>query len=130
MTFGPDSVLVVGNDRSLRELSLPDLAPSRAQDSGILVAHASLSNNRSAVFAGSVEPGKPGYVRAYAYPLSGDFDDYACGSGAVTSLRVTSDETFVITADENGCLSIFECRDTKDRFQRQDPTEPPGMSKV
>jgi cilia- and flagella-associated protein 57 len=125
VTQGSGCIFVVGNDRSIRELTLPELTTARAQDSGLLMGHCTLSTNRSALFAGSVDTTKPGTLRVYNYPLSGDYDDYPCGSTMVTDMRLTPDEHFIMTSDSSGCLSIFELRDRKDRFQRQDPTGPP-----
>merc|ERR1711916_150536 len=37
-------------------------------------------------------------------------------------MRLTPDQGFLITTDDLGCISVYELRDRKDRFQRQDPT--------
>ena len=126
--FQGESVFVSGNDRSLRELAMPDLAPFKSQDSGILLSNLALVAARSVLFSGSADHARPGYVRAYAYPTTGDFDDYPCGGSHVTKLRVTHDEGFLITGDDQGILCVFELRDRNDRFQRAAPTAPPDLS--
>ena len=128
VTFGLDSCFVVGNDRSLRELAITDLAPARASDTGTLMGHVAISVTKQVIFGGSTDQNKPGVVRAYAYPVSGEFEDYACGSKHVTAMKLTPDQNFLVASDNNGCLSVFELRDRKDRFQRQDPTGPPDLT--
>jgi WD40 repeat protein len=128
VSYGNDSCFVVGNDRSLRELSFPDLAPARASDTGSLMGHVAISAGKSVLFCGSTDQSKPGNVRAYAYPVSGDCDDYLAGSRFITGLKLTPDHGFLVSSDDMGCLSIYELRDRKDRFQRQDPTGPPDLT--
>lgn len=128
VTYGNESCFVVGNDRSLRELSFPDLAPARASDTGTLMGHVCVSAGKNVLFAGSTDASKPGNVRAYAYPVSGDSDDYLAGSRMLTGLKLTPDHGFLVTCDDMGCLTVFELRDRKDRFQRQDPTGPPELT--
>jgi len=125
---GAGAVFVVGNDRSVRELSLPDLVQARATDCGIMMGHTALSVDRGALFTGSVDASKPGILRVYNYPMSGDFDDYLCGSAHVTAMRLTQDENFILTTDDNGCLTVFELKDRKDRFARADLTGPPELT--
>ncbi len=128
VTHGAGAVFVVGNDRSVRELTMPELTAARATDSGVLMGHTALSVDRGALFTGSVDTSKPGTLRVYSYPVSGEFDDYSCGSAFVTSMRLTPDEHFIMTCDDNGCLSVYELKDRKDRFQRADPTGPPELT--
>ncbi len=66
-----NSVIVVGNDRSLRELSLPDLAPNKLHDAGLVLTHTAISTLKTVLFASTYEMFKPGYVRAYSYPITG-----------------------------------------------------------
>lgn len=126
-TFSSDSVFVSGNDRSLRELAMPDLAPYKSQDSGIMLSNLALVASRSVLFAGSSDHSRPGYVRAYAYPTTGDFDDYPCGGSHVTKMRITHDERFLVSADDQGCICVFELKDRSDRFQRAAPTGAPEL---
>jgi len=127
-TFYGDSVFVSGNDRSLRELAMPDLAPYKSQDSGIMLSNLMLLGSKSVLFSGSTDNTRPGYIRVYAYPTNGDFDDYPAGGSHITKIRVTHDECFLISADDAGCLTVFELRDRSDRFQRAAPTGPPELT--
>ena len=92
------------------------------------MGHVCVCTEKSVLFAGSTDQSKPGNVRAYAHPVTGDSDDYFAGSRMLTSLKLTPDQTFLVTSDDKGCLTIFDLRDRKDRFQRQDPTGPPELT--
>jgi cilia- and flagella-associated protein 57 len=113
-----NSILVVGNDRSLRELTLPDLAPSKLHDAGLILTQIQVAVTKNVMFTTTFEYGKPGYIRAYPYPLTGDFDDYPCSASQITRMRLTSDENFVVTVDEQGLMCLLELHGRQDRFQR------------
>lgn len=130
VVYSGNSVLVVGNDRSLRELTIPDLMPSKLTDAGLVLTHIALAMNKSVLFASTFEHAKPGYIRAYPYPLSGEFDDYPCTSSPIQRLRVTPDENFLTVVDEQGCIVIMEIRGRQDRFQRNNPGAYPELMTV
>ena len=115
------NVITVGSDRSLRELSLPDLAPTKLNDAGLVLTNISFMSNKAVLLASTSEIGKPGYIRAYPYPITGDFDDYACTNSQILRMCMTNDENFLIVADEHGCLCILELKGRQDRFQRNNP---------
>lgn len=117
-----NSVLVVGNDRSLRELALPDLAPSKLHDAGLILTNIQIAINKSVLFSTTFEYAKPGYIRAYPYPLSGDFDDYPCSASQILRMRLTLDEQFLVAVDEQGGLYLMELHGRQDRFQRNTST--------
>ena len=120
VSSGGDTVLVVGNDRMVRELSYPDLAPAKFVDAqGLVLTQVSISQSKGVLFAGTGEYGRPGYVRAYAYPLSGDCDEYPCMGGQVTRMRLTPDQNFLVVTDDMGCLVVFELKERQERFNRQ-----------
>jgi WD40 repeat protein len=122
-----NSVLMVGNDRSLRELSLPDLAPSKLHDAGLILTHIQVAISKNILFTSTFEYAKPGYIRAYPYPLSGDFDDYCCSSSQILRMRLTADENFLVSVDEQGLLCIMELHGRQDRFQRASSTAYPEL---
>eukprot|EP01034_Spumella_vulgaris_P035248 gene35248-43462_t len=116
-----NSVIVVGNDRSLRELSLPDLAPNKLNDAGLVLTHTAISTLKTVLFASTFEQQKPGYVRAYSYPVTGDFDDYPCTNSQINRMRLTPDENFLVVVDDQGCMVLLELKGRQDRFQRSNP---------
>lgn len=68
-----DSVFTVGNDRMLKELEVPDLQVVKELNAGLTLGQIVLSNSEHMMFAGTSESGKPGCVRAYSFPLTGDY---------------------------------------------------------
>lgn len=115
-------VIVVGNDRSLRELAQPDLAPSKVYDAGLVLTNVAMSTIKSVLFGSTFEYGKPGYVRTYPYPITGDFDDYPCTNTPISRMRLTPDDNFLVVADEQGCICLLELKGRQDRYQRNNPT--------
>lgn len=68
-----DSVFTVGNDRMLKELEIPDFQVIKELNAGATLGQITLSNSEHMMFAGTSESGKPGCVRAYNFPLTGDY---------------------------------------------------------
>lgn len=68
-----DSVFTVGNDRMLKELEIPDFQAIKELNAGVTLGQITLSNSEHMMFAGTSESGKPGCVRAYIFPLTGDY---------------------------------------------------------
>lgn len=73
MNSNKESVFAVGNDRMLKELELPDLQVVKELNAGVTLGQVALSNSEHMMFAGTSEGGKPGCVRAYSFPLTGDY---------------------------------------------------------
>ncbi|CAM9657374.1 unnamed protein product [Scytosiphon promiscuus] len=112
-----DSVFTVGNDRMLKELEIPDLQVVKELNAGVTLGQIVLSNSEHMMFAGTSEGGKPGGVRAYSFPLTGDYLEYACVGTPVTRLCITHDDQFLLVADEASCVFVFDVRDRQDRGQ-------------
>jgi cilia- and flagella-associated protein 57 len=87
-----------------------------------------LAVTKSVLFASTYEFAKPGYIRAYPYPITGDFDDYACTNAQILRICMTADENFLMVADEQGCLCIMEMKSRQDRFQRNNPAAYPDLT--
>eukprot|EP01041_Mallomonas_annulata_P003461 gene3461-6887_t len=113
-----DCVFVVGSDRMLKELELPDLTVAKELDGGTVLTHVALAASKSVLLAGTGESGKPSAVRAYSFPVTGDYLEYPCMGSPISRLRVTPDEGFLIATDESGCVCVFELKDRQERFQR------------
>ena len=113
-----DCVFVVGSDRTLKELELPDLTMTKELDGGAMLSHVALAVSKSVMFAGTGDPGKPSAVRAYSFPVTGDYLEYPCMGSAISRLRVTHDEGFLVATDESGSVCVFELRDRQERYQR------------
>jgi cilia- and flagella-associated protein 57 len=114
-----ETVFVVGSDRMLKELELPDLSLTKELDGGgALLNVVSLSTAKSVLFAGTADPGKPGVIRAYAYPVTGDYLEYTCMSSPLCRLALSPDQGYLVATDESGCICIFQLKDRSERYQR------------
>jgi WD40 repeat protein len=107
-------VFCTGNDMRLKELELPDLAVKQDLDEKVLFSNVAASTSKGVVFAATADPGRPGVVRSYVCPVTGDFQEYPCMGSAITRMKLTPDHAFLAVADETGCLIIF---DLTDRFK-------------
>jgi WD40 repeat protein len=118
-TAAESSIFVVGNDRSVRELNYPELNPLKnLETQGIILTQVSVSASKGVLFAGSGEYGKPGHVKAYTLPLSGDHEDLPCMGGQITRMRLTPDSNFLIVTDDQGCILLCELKERQERFNR------------
>ena len=124
------SIFAVGSDRAIRELAYPDLAPMKVADAGLLLTNIAVSAVKSAIFAGTAEYGKPGYVRVYSYPLKTEFDEYPVTCSQITRMKMTQDENFLISTDDSGIIAITEIRDKQDRYSRVSTTGFPDLLTV
>lgn len=75
-----ESVFTVGNDRVLKELEVPDLQVIKELNAGVTLGQIALSNSEHMMFAGTSESGRPGCVRAYSFPLTGDYLEVFCSA--------------------------------------------------
>ena len=102
-----ECVFVVGSDRVLSELQMPDLTAKRHYDGGTVLTHLAISTTRSVLLASAGEQSKPGHVRAYAYPVSGESDEYPCLGSPIAAMKLTPDGLFLVIADESGIFHSF-----------------------
>jgi WD40 repeat protein len=112
------SVFAAGSDRFLKEIEFPASQVSKELECGVVIGQLVLSHSQKMLFAGTSEPGKPGCVRSYKYPLTGDFTEYQCLSAPISRLRISFDDQYVFAAGEDGALCIFEVRDKEGRPPR------------
>jgi len=113
-----DGVIAVGSDLYLKELDLPELQVVKEIDSGAMLSQIVLTQAEHLLFAGTAAENRPGMLRAYEFPLSGQYLEYACMGSAITRMRITYDDQFLLVADESGCLCIFDVKDRQDRGNR------------
>ena len=123
-----ESVFLVGNDRNLRELQMPELTLKKELQAGVTLTQLALSISRCALFAGTGEHGKPGHVRLYTYPVTGDAEEYPCMGSPISRLCLTPDESLLMATDETGCIALFELKDRQERFQRNPAVLPELVS--
>ena len=112
-----ESVFVVGSDKILSELKMPDLTARKHHEVAAMLTHLVISKKRNALFASAGESGKPGYIKAYSYPVTGDSNDFICLGACITALRLTPDGQFLLVGDEAGCIALFDITERQDRVQ-------------
>ena len=59
--------------RYLKELDLPELQVVKEIDSGAMLSQIVLTQAEHLLFAGTAAEGQPGMLRAYTFPLSGEY---------------------------------------------------------
>lgn len=104
-------VFAVGSDRMLKEIEFPSSVLSKELDCDDVLGQVVLSNSQRMLFAGVAEPDRPGSVRAYKFPLTGDHVTYQCLSQPVTRMRISFDDNYLFVAGEDGCLCILDVRE-------------------
>lgn len=119
-----NSVLVVDVNCVLRELSLPDLVPSKYfevtnESRNTNLMNVAISLKKNVVFTATSENNMPSYIRLYPYPLNGEYDAYAVTSGpTIQKMVITLDENFLICGDDSGCVFVYELHGRQERFHR------------
>ena len=114
---GAEQAFVVGSDRMLSELQIPDLAAKRHYDGGSVLTHLALSQKQSILVTSAGESGRPGHIRAYGYPMSSESDEYYCLGSFCTRMKLTPDGVFFISADESGCVALYELKERSEKLQ-------------
>ena len=113
-----DRVFATGSDKKLLELDLSELIPVENRSVDLVMSHLAISASKGVILASTDEKEKPNSIRAYAYPVTGDYNSYPCVASVVTRMRLTPDEKFLVVADKSGCLVVLELKDRNDRFTR------------
>lgn len=84
----------MGNDRALKELEVPDLQVVKELNAGATLGQIVLSNSERIMFAGTSEGKQPGCIRAYSFPLTGDYLEVALKVAKLSRAVITSDEDY------------------------------------
>jgi len=77
----------------------------------VILGQVVLSHSQRMLFAGTADPDKPGCIRSYKFPLTGDYAEYQCLSAPVTCMRISYDDQFLFAAGEDGALCVLEVRE-------------------
>ncbi|GLC59167.1 hypothetical protein PLESTB_001455600 [Pleodorina starrii] len=74
---------------------------------GVNLTQLVLLGNARVMFAAT----ESGGVRTYKYPLTGEFQESKCHAAPVSRLRVTWDESLLVSGGEDGSVFVWEVRD-------------------
>mmetsp|Transcript_12785 Transcript_12785/g.26063 ORF Transcript_12785/g.26063 Transcript_12785/m.26063 type:complete len:1199 (+) Transcript_12785:49-3645(+) len=110
-----EMVWAVGSDRFIKELELPDLNTVKEVDGGVVLGQIVLSHSEHCMFATTAVDKRPGSVRAYAFPLTGDYLEYPCLGGPITRMRISHNDQFLFVADDKGSLIVFAVKDKSEK---------------
>ena len=52
-----------------------------------------------------------GCIRAYKYPLNGEFQEFRCCGSAITQLTLSHDDAVLFASGQDGSLFVFDVKD-------------------
>ncbi|XP_017680257.1 PREDICTED: cilia- and flagella-associated protein 57 [Lepidothrix coronata] len=101
-------IFAVGSDQTLKEISESSIQ-HEVPAYGVVYTAVAVSRSGHMIYVGT----SLGTIRAMKYPLTlkRDFHEYQAHAGAVTKMSVTSDDQFLLTASEDGCIFIWKVHD-------------------
>ncbi|NXK61399.1 CFA57 protein, partial [Sylvietta virens] len=108
LTYDAKIIFAVGSDQTLKEISKSSIQHEVPADD-VVYTTVAVSRSGRMIFVGT----SLGTIRAMKYPLTlkKDFSEYQAHAGAVTKMTVTSDDQFLLTASEDGCIFIWKVHD-------------------
>ncbi|KAG1685361.1 hypothetical protein DVH05_008466 [Phytophthora capsici] len=112
------AIYAVGGDRLLKEIEIPSSQVTKEFMCDATLGQLVLSGSQRLLFGAGAEPDRPGAIRAFKFPLTGESTEFQCLSAPVTRLRVSFDDQFLFAAGEDGAVCIFEVRDKEGRPTR------------
>ena len=113
------AIYTVSSNRQLKEIV--DSEARRSLDTGLLISQLCLSPSGKLLFAGIGEMERPGAVRCYKFsPLTGDYSEYQAHSAPIERMRVSSDDCYLFTVAEDGCVIIYEIKDKEIRSMKRE----------
>ncbi|KAG3052853.1 Cilia- and flagella-associated protein 57 [Phytophthora cactorum] len=112
------AIYAVGGDRLLKEIEIPSSQLTKEFLCEATLGQLVLSGSQRLLFGAGAEPDRPGAIRAFKFPLTGESTEFQCLSAPVTRLRVSFDDQFLFAAGEDGAVCIFEVRDKEGRPTR------------
>ncbi|NWV22767.1 CFA57 protein, partial [Origma solitaria] len=115
LTYDAKIIFAVGSDQTLKEISESSIQHEvPAYD--VVYTTVAVSRSGRMVFVGT----SLGTIRAMKYPLTQkkDFNEYQAHAGAVTKMTVTSDDQFLLTASEDGCVFIWKVHQKEGGVQK------------
>ncbi|GBG33254.1 Cilia- and flagella-associated protein 57 [Hondaea fermentalgiana] len=110
-----DAVFAVGNDAMLREVEFPVSVVTKEIESRSTLSQLAMSTSQRMLFGASADSGRPGSIRSFKFPLTGDYAEFSSLAGPVTRMRLSWEDQFLFVAGEDGTLQIFEVREKDGR---------------
>uniref|UniRef100_A0A8C5SHT4 Cilia and flagella associated protein 57 n=1 Tax=Laticauda laticaudata TaxID=8630 RepID=A0A8C5SHT4_LATLA len=123
VAISPDAkvIFAVGSDHSIKEICdssiLREVPSFDVTYTCIVIAH-----NGRMVFTGT----SAGTIRSMKYPLPlhKEFNEYQAHAGPVSKISITSDDQFLLTSAEDGCIIIWKVYDKEGRGLKREREVP------
>ncbi|KAG2522825.1 hypothetical protein JM18_002955 [Phytophthora kernoviae] len=124
------AIYAVGGDRLLKEIEVPSSQLTKEFVCDATLGQLVLSGSQRLLFGAGAEPDRPGAIRAFKFPLTGESAEFQCSSGPIARLRLSFDDQFLFAAGEDGAVCIFEVRDKEGRPTRATAKDGENTSSV
>ncbi|PRP75547.1 WD repeat-containing protein 65 [Planoprotostelium fungivorum] len=98
------TIYATGSDKKLKELVDGEVTNSFL--SSVSIEQLVLSHSGKILFAGT----EKGCIRCYKFPLTGEYQEYLCHSGAVARLRISIDDNYLFSTGEDGSFFMIEIK--------------------
>eukprot|EP01137_Pigoraptor_chileana_P030194 Opistho-2@16441 len=111
------TIYAVGSDKTLKEISDSQIVRDvDAKDT--VLTQVSLSRSGRMLFTCAAS----GTVRSIKFPLTspGEWQEHYAHSGSVTRMLISTDDQYLFTAGEDGCLYMFKISDREGRQLKRD----------
>ncbi|KAF5888302.1 cilia- and flagella-associated protein 57, partial [Clarias magur] len=111
------SIIAVGNDFTLKEIQDCQVLREVPSDDVMYTAVVMTRSGRT-LFTGTTS----GTIRAIKYPLlmQKDWTEYQAHSGPITKMAITSDDQYLLSASEDGCLFIWKITEQEGHRLKRD----------
>ena len=119
-----NAVFAAGSDKFLREMEFPASTVSKEIECNAIIGQIVLSHSQLMLFASTASPDRPGTVRSYKFPLTGDYTEYQVLSAPALRLKISRDDSYLFAAGADGALSIIEIRQKEKRGERESGRTP------
>uniref|UniRef100_A0A061RT72 Wd repeat-containing protein 65-like n=2 Tax=Tetraselmis sp. GSL018 TaxID=582737 RepID=A0A061RT72_9CHLO len=118
-------VFACGSDKKLKEIEEGQV--TKELDTDVLLTALVLPASGRTLFAAT----ETGSVRCYKFPLTGEHQEYKCHNASITRLRMSFDDSLLYSASEDGCLFVFDIKDTDPaKLTRKDTERLPWAEEV
>eukprot|EP00698_Gefionella_okellyi_P006107 TRINITY_DN15567_c0_g1_i1.p1 TRINITY_DN15567_c0_g1~~TRINITY_DN15567_c0_g1_i1.p1 ORF type:complete len:1180 (-),score=311.31 TRINITY_DN15567_c0_g1_i1:65-3577(-) len=108
------TIIACGNDKKIKQIA--ENAVQVSYDHPVCVTQLTISRSGKQLFAGTEQ----GTIRAYKFPLTGEFLEYNCHAAAVSRLIVSPDDALLFSVGEDGTVALFDIKDKEARGPKRD----------
>eukprot|EP00357_Protocruzia_adherens_P031581 CAMPEP_0115039386 /NCGR_PEP_ID=MMETSP0216-20121206/43998_1 /TAXON_ID=223996 /ORGANISM="Protocruzia adherens, Strain Boccale" /LENGTH=1374 /DNA_ID=CAMNT_0002420017 /DNA_START=19 /DNA_END=4143 /DNA_ORIENTATION=- len=123
ITLDKKSILAVGSDKCLREFGEKD--QKKTMDTGYTVGQVCMAQSQKMVFAAMAEPDRPGSIRVYRYPLTGEYYEYQAHSAPIERIALTYDDQYMFSVGQDGVLIMHDIKDKEGRGPKREKEATP-----